>query len=75
MVRINTVSKFNFLKNKSLYNLIRFPSREKVLINAKRKWAWTNGLERIHIIVGLNFLSTIQLKVIRMTFISKGFSE
>lgn len=30
-----------------------------------------NWFKKIHIIIGLNFLSTIQLKVIRMTFIKK----
>lgn len=36
IARINTFPKFNFLKNQSL-NLIRFPSREKVLIKAQRR--------------------------------------
>lgn len=37
IARINTFPKFNFLKNQSLNNLIRFPSREKVLIKAQRR--------------------------------------
>lgn len=35
IARINTISEFNFLKNKSLYNLIRLPSKEKALIKAQ----------------------------------------
>lgn len=35
IARINTISKLNFIKNKSLHNLIRFPSKEKVIIKAQ----------------------------------------
>lgn len=35
IAKINTISEFNFLKNKSLYNLISFPPKEKVPIRAQ----------------------------------------
>lgn len=69
---INAVSKLDFFKNKSLHNLIRFPPRERKKStnksSDKRMEVWTQSW-------GLIFLSTVQLKVIRMTFLSKSPSE
>lgn len=66
---INAVSKLDFFKNRSVHNLIRFPSGGGggVLIKAQiREWRFGHNRGAYFF-----FLSPVQLKVTRMTFVSK----